>query len=135
MAILEWSASCSVGVAAIDAEHKHFFALLNRLYDSVIDGSANNATTRALADEVLDYVITHSRHEEEILEAARYPGLDEMRRQHATMQATVTDFRRRLAENHGVTLELANYLLEWTLRHVLKEDKKCGAFLNAAGIR
>jgi hemerythrin len=135
VAILNWSPSCSIGVAALDEEHRHFFALLNRLYDGVIDGSANNASSRAVADEVLAYSIHHCRHEEELLAAANYPDLAEIRREHATLRASIEDFRRRLSEQGGVSHEMANFLLEWMLQHVLKEDKKIGAFLNAAGIR
>jgi hemerythrin len=135
VAILNWSPSCSIGVAALDEEHRYFFALLNRLYDGVIDGSASNASTSALADEVLAYSIHHCHHEEALLASAHYPALDEIRREHETLRASIEDFRRRLADQGGVSHEMANFLLEWMLQHVLKEDKKIGAFLNAAGIR
>jgi hemerythrin len=131
---LNWSPSCSIGVAALDAEHRHLFDLLNHLYDSIIDGSSSDLSTGAVLDQVYDFAIKHCAHEEELLAAAHYPDIAKTSRDHEELRRTIEDYRRRLAEHGGISMELANFLMEWVLQHILKEDKKCGAFLNAAGV-
>lgn len=135
VAFLAWSPSYSIGVAALDAEHKHFFALLNRLYDNIMDGSASNLSTGAILDQLHDFVIKHCAHEEALLASVDYPDLAKTSRDHEDLRRTIEEYQRKLAEHGGISMELANFLMEWVLQHVLKEDKKCGVFLNAAGIR
>lgn len=135
MALLNWSASYSVGVAVLDAEHKEFFDLLNGLYDSILDGSASDGTTGATIDKVFDFAINHCNHEEELLAQAKYPGLASTASQHDVLRQAIEDHRRRYRERSCSSIDIANFLMEWALQHILKEDKKCGAFLNAAGIR
>jgi hemerythrin len=134
LSFLNWSPSCSVGVAEIDAEHRHLFDLLNHLYDNIMDGSASNLSTGVILDQVYDFAIKHCGHEEEMLAAVHYPGIAQTRLDHEEFRGTIEEYRRKLAEHGGISMELANFLIEWVLQHVLKEDKKCGAFLNAAGI-
>jgi len=135
VAFLNWSESFSIGVAALDADHRRFFDLLNRLYAGILDGSASNAAAAAVAEEALAFAIEHCAREEAMLAEAGYPGLAEMRRQHGVLRDTIENFRSKLSARMGMSTELANVLMEWVLQHILKEDKKCGAFLNAAGVR
>jgi hemerythrin len=134
LAILKWSASYSVGVAVLDAEHKHLLDLLNQLYDSIIDGSVNNATTSRILDQVLDFAIKHCEHEERMLVEAGYPGISDLKQQHEHLREKIEEFHRKLAGQGSISNELANFLMEWILGHILKEDRKGGVFLNAAGI-
>lgn len=134
MAFLAWSPSYSIGVAALDAEHRQFFELLNRLYDSIMDGSASDLSTGAILDQLHDFVIHHCAHEEELLAAVDYPGLAKTSRDHEELCRTIEEYKRKLVAHGGISMELANFLMEWVIQHILKEDKKCGAFLNAAGI-
>ncbi len=134
MAFLNWSSSYSVGVAVLDAEHRHFFDLLNQLYDSIMDGSASDAKAHTIIDQVFDFAVEHCSREEQMLEAAHFPHIAEIRQHHEYLRRTIQELRTRLIERGGISMELANFLMEWVLEHVLKEDKKCGVFLNAAGV-
>jgi hemerythrin-like metal-binding protein len=134
LALLNWSASYSIGVAVLDSEHRHLFDLLNQLYDSIIDGSVSDENTRGILDKVLDFAVRHCDHEEEMLAQANYPGLADVSHQHEYLRDKMGDFQRKLSRHGCVSTELANFLMEWVLQHILKEDKKCGAFLNTVGI-
>lgn len=133
LAFLNWSSSYSVGVANLDAEHRQFIDLLNQLYDSVINGTANNAKTAAILDQVYDFAVTHCAHEEELLIAAGYPDIGKTMQEHQYLRDTIETYRQKLTQHGSISMELANFLMEWVLQHILKEDKKCGAFLKAAG--
>ncbi len=134
MAFLNWSPSCSVGVAVLDADHRHFFDLLNKLYDSIMDGSANDTMARSVVDQVYEFAVAHCNREEGMLAAANYPQMAEIHAHHEYLRQAIAEYRRKLIEHGGVSMELANFLMEWVLEHVLKEDKRCGSFLNRAGV-
>jgi len=134
LSILKWSASYSVGVAVLDAEHRRLFDLLNQLYDSIIDGSANSAKTAEILDQVLDFSIKHCDREEKMMAEAGYPGIAHLREEHEHLRRSIEEFRLQLMRRRSISSELASFLMEWVLGHIMKEDKKCGAFLNAAGI-
>jgi len=134
VAILNWSPSYSVGVAVLDEEHRHLVDLLNQLYDSIIDGSANDAKCARILDQVFEFADEHCDHEEKMLAAAGYPNLPFVGQQHENLREHIRRFKTKLTTEGAVSFDLANFLMEWILQHILKEDKKCGAFLNAAGI-
>jgi hemerythrin len=63
-----------------------------------------------------------------------YPDLAHLKVQHKTMREYAIKLQRKQQEGGVISVDVARVCLEWVLRHILREDKKCGVFLNSVGI-
>lgn len=75
------------------------------------------------------YTRTHFGHEEALMVAAGYPGVDAHRALHATLLAQATDMAMRIefGDESGL-LELAGFLNRWLIEHIQGQDCRFGAF-------
>lgn len=136
MAFVEWTQEYSVGVRLFDDDHKILIDIANKLHDSVLAGSADDALNDAMS--ALDtYVQVHFRHEEEIFERTGYPNAVTHKGQHDIAKMMFTSIRSGAsrADVSQLAMELAKVLKGWLLLHIQEEDKQYSAFLNSKGIR
>jgi hemerythrin len=136
MAFMEWTDQFSVGVAVFDDEHKKLIAIINTLYESVNAGTDKLALQR-VCDELVDYTISHFRHEEEYFEEWGYPDAENHVASHEAMRRQVFEYRNRIrsAESSELASELLRFLREWLARHIMIEDRTYGHFLAQKGFR
>ena len=74
MALLAWDNKYSVGVQALDSQHKVLFDILNELHAAMISGQARQVTG-PLLHKLLEYTDKHFTAEENMLSASGYPAL------------------------------------------------------------
>ena len=67
MPLIEWTADMTVGVAAVDADHRKLFSLVNYLYDSLQAGQGVHVVGNFL-DAVITYACEHFEREERLFE-------------------------------------------------------------------
>lgn len=134
MAFMEWTDKFSVGVAVFDDEHKKLIAIINDLYDHVARG-ADKLTLQRVSDALVDYTLTHFRHEEDYFEEWAFPGAKEHIRDHEELRHKVFEYRQDIAASETTELaaEMLRFLRSWLAQHILVEDKKYGAFLLEKG--
>jgi hemerythrin len=135
MPFLDWSSTFSVGVDAFDNEHKRLLALMNKLYDSILDGSASDGATREIVDEVIAYSNYHFSHEERVLEFLKFPDLMQHRHQHELLRTQVVAFKHKLDRGGGISVELSKFLIGWVLEHILKDDMQYRDFLKSKDVQ
>jgi hemerythrin-like metal-binding protein len=127
-----WTPGMSVGVPALDAQHRELFTRLNRLVAAIRAGrgSADVAPVLAFLD---DYTREHFADEERVMEQAGYPALAEHRAQHAGFCAELARLRERLAVPGADRQELAGHLhlhlRDWLVRHIIGADRAYAAHL------
>ena len=136
MSFIEWTDELSVGVAVFDDEHKKLIDMINDLYDSIAAG-ASEAAVRRVIDSLVEYTFIHFGHEEMYFDEAAYPHAAEHAAVHADMKRQVFEYRERLDRDDSTDLavEMLKFLRDWLAQHLMVEDKKYGAHLNAKGIR
>jgi hemerythrin len=136
MPFMEWTDQFSVGVAVFDDEHKKLIAIINTLYDSVAAGADKLALQR-VCDDLVDYTISHFRHEEEYFEEWGYPDAKDHVASHEALRRQVFEYRNRIrsAESSELASELLRFLREWLARHIMIEDRTYGHFLTQKGFR
>lgn len=118
---LQWQDEWSVGNPSLDHDHKSLVEIINR----VADAEADDVDPAWVIRELSDYATYHFRREEEMMEAAHIPGLEEHKQSHqkfidwlASLQATIS-----LPEARFVLVEATNeYLRDWLRRHILGTD-------------
>jgi hemerythrin len=134
MALLTWSDGLSVGVKAMDEQHKILVEILNELHTAMMDGQAH-AIAGALLDKLVDYTHFHFACEEKLIGGAQFPGLALHRQQHQDLTKEVEVFVARYRKGEEMlTLHLMNFLRDWLSNHILEEDKQYGLWLNQHGV-
>jgi hemerythrin-like metal-binding protein len=135
MAFLAWSSKLSVGVKAIDEQHKGLVDTLNELHTAMLSGQAAGVTGPLLR-KLVDYTHSHFASEEAMMASAQYPKLAEHRTHHRELTKQVSDFVTRFEKGEiTLSLHLMNFLRDWLNNHIMKEDKEYGPSLNQHGIQ
>jgi hemerythrin-like metal-binding protein len=135
MALLTWNSRYSVGVEAMDNQHTVLFGLLNDLHAAMMRGQARILTGPLLL-RLVEYTHTHFSAEEQMMAAARYPGLAIHRLKHRELIKQVEEYAARF-ENGEITLnlDLMNFLRDWLSNHIQVVDHEYGPWINGHASR
>ncbi len=120
--LIEWQDRFSVGVDAIDRDHKALIGMLNRARQ--IAESAGS--TKQLADilsELQQYTQYHFRREEAMMEACDYPDLENHRKAHQFLIRQVAEIQQQLQQGHLQARDLVVYLNNWWVDHIQGMDQ------------
>jgi len=124
MVLMQWKEQFSVGIAAVDHEHKQLIELINRLYDEF----SKHGTKRAVAaffGDLLEGISAHFALEERFMRERRY----DQWRQHKGDHERLLDEIRDLMDDFEETAEmqsdeLAARLESWFARHFETHDAR-----------
>jgi hemerythrin len=132
MAEIIWNDSYSVNNAVIDAQHKEWIAIYNKLDRILLQGS-NDEVSTAAADALQamqDYANYHFRQEEQYLQEINYPDLVAHKRLHTDFDDQLYGYNKNLRNGKLVlNSEVIAILKKWLQHHILHEDQKYCAFL------
>lgn len=130
-----WTEEMSVGVAALDEDHKKIIAMINELHDAMQAGRGKNVLAGIL-DRLTAYALEHFGREEGLLAETGYPSLDVHHRVHEKLKADVAEFRRRFDEgtDAALAIDALQFLQDWLRNHIMLTDKLYSEHLKAHGI-
>jgi len=124
--MIEWDESYSVGVKRIDIQHKKMLGMIGDLEDSVNLGTSSKLLGNTIKF-LVDYIRYHFADEEELMERFNYSELDFQRERHHEFIQKVTSVLQDLKAGKGVdVLHVMQYLIDWNVDHILKNDTKIG---------
>lgn len=124
MALLEWSEKMSVGVEALDTDHKKLLALVNDLHAIVRKKGDPRVISRIIRDLVA-YADYHFQAEEQLLRLCRYPDFEQHKQSHDNLRKQVEDLEARYGENpERAGIKIFDFLSDWLMRHILGDDMK-----------
>ncbi len=87
---IPWHDGYKVGIETIDNQHRHLFEIADTLYSVITSGEPpTKEAVKALLDQCADYVKLHFSHEEELMDATRYPSSSGHKKAHITFTAAV----------------------------------------------
>jgi hemerythrin len=117
-----WKDAFSVGSAAIDAQHKGMFGLLNDLYNALQEGRSQKDISE-IVEKARQYAKQHFASEEALWAKSRCPGLEE----HKAVHQAYTRQVEEIWQSSGQPLEdtaygLFFFLKEWWLSHITGMD-------------
>ena len=133
MPMLQWNESYSVGVQAMDDQHRILISVLNELNEAMT-ATHDLMAGESLLDKLLSYTHHHFNREEELLEATAFPGAEDHRRHHADLRWAVKEFMSRCADP-TLNVDLMFFLRDWLKYHILDECKAYGPWMNSQGIQ
>jgi hemerythrin-like metal-binding protein len=130
--MLVWEDEYKIGQPDMDAQHLILFALLNQLTAN-IDSDRAGACLQDVINALGDYIDYHFAHEEALMKAWGYPGLDDHSAVHMQF---VAEIKRMQAEVHGAdahkaAIKVRAFVLDWLLGHILGTDVQYAQFIAA----
>jgi hemerythrin-like metal-binding protein len=124
MALFEWSKEFETGVSSIDTQHKVLVDYVNRLDEGKKAGQMASAMS-VILDGLVEYTATHFAYEEKIFDKISYSDSTAHKALHGKLVAQVVEFRDKLkSEEAEITDDLMNFLKQWLIDHIQKEDMK-----------
>lgn len=128
-----WQESYLIGHEQIDQQHKMLVETLSELLACLRGEETDKVLVcKKTMDFLGSYANTHFAAEEMLQEAIGFPDRDRHRQLHNTYREQVHALGLRLirqnydAESSG---KLAEFLTQWWIYHISKEDKKMAAYL------
>lgn len=135
MASMTWTDDYSVGIEAIDKQHKRLIELINELSEAMQDGTTREAIGYILTS-LIDYTHKHFTFEEDLFEKYGYPESSEHKAAHGALAEKVQTLKKSYAAGDLVMgMEVMNFLKDWLTGHILGTDKKYAKFLLEKGVR
>ena len=122
MALLSWSDQYLIGNAQIDAEHEELFRLINEFHD-LWSNDRNQEDIARVLNRLVAYTQIHFQHEEQIMNEAAYPKLEDHQNIHVAMVETIFKLQQSY-EDKGLRLEMdtMKFVKAWLVEHILEND-------------
>ncbi len=122
MVFMEWKDEMSVGVAALDDQHRGLIGLINMLDEREQTGD----TVSYVISELERYVREHFRDEEAMMAAAGYPELEPHKTEHRRFEDWLGSVKGAYAAGGETRFYMAEnvnaYLNGWLTNHILIID-------------
>ncbi len=135
--VLKWSDELSVGVTALDDDHKKLFEILEQLFVASFAGVGAEQIDQTL-QELHHYTKHHFAREERVMETHEYPSLEPHKFQHQKLIRQLDEIETRIkgeAENSSEpSNDLIDFLREWLIGHIQEHDHEYATFLKEQGI-
>jgi len=121
---IPWTEALSVGIDAIDEDHKTLIALLNSFIQAVDDDEGVmefDSTFRMF----MDFATEHFAREEALMEKAGYEDLDAHIRGHRMLAEQLTEMHNRVLMSASAELQddVREFLTEWLSIHIMVKDQ------------
>lgn len=135
MPFIHWNDKLSVGVEAMDQDHRQIVVMANELFDA-IDNKHSREVLEDMIDQLVSYANDHFAREEELFRRAGYLEAAEHHTEHERIRAWINEINQRYRAGHlpAPSLEVMSVLKDLLFDHIAGSDKRYTAHLNAMGI-
>ncbi|MCW8943237.1 MAG: diguanylate cyclase [Sedimenticola sp.] len=118
-----WDDGLSIGVPALDEEHRQLIALLNSLID-LIGETPDVEQVHAILDELESLTAIHSRHEEKLSVHASAAFREEQRREHHAFLSAIIEARGQLKSDDlgGSLIDMTESLVNLLISHIIDQN-------------
>ena len=130
--LFTWSDDYSVGIQAVDEQHRTLIGLINQLHLAIVE-HRGKATACEVLDRVTEYTREHFMLEERLMQLSNYPDYEAHRQQHRAMIDQVQLLRHRFYdESQPIAFDLLYLLKKWLIGHINESDMRFGAYFAQA---
>lgn len=129
-----WSEeTMSIGLPAIDADHRRLLELINEVEDVALQRSPTDVIERVLA-QLAQYVSYHFRREEEMMAKAGFPGLPAHELLHEEFSDRVCQLTAQYFTDANLAdaKEILDFLSNWLIVHIQNRDPEFVSWVKAA---
>ena len=122
MTLIQWKDHYSVGIEAVDHEHKELIELINRLYDEHVT-KGEKPVIEAFFGDLFAGISAHFALEERFMREHRYDQLKQHKDDHERLLDEIRDIMEDYAsDDKSAGSELASRLEAWFSRHFETHD-------------
>src|SRR5690606_28040353 len=124
MALIEWKSHYSVGVEAVDHEHRELIDLINALHERLVAG-ADVPDATAVLGEILRAISAHFALEEKFMREHRYDQFAAHKEAHEALLEEIRDIMDGYeADREGASRQLSQRLDDWFTLHFRTHDAR-----------
>jgi hemerythrin len=124
MGLLHWEKRYSVGIGAVDHEHRELIELINRLYEQATSQGAKDAVVDFFGD-LLKAISAHFALEERFMRERKYDQLVQHKNDHERLLDEIRDIMEDFeASDRFDERSLAQRLDAWFSRHFETHDAR-----------
>lgn len=133
---ITWRDQMSVGVKALDDDHKHLIDIVNRFETQLTQG-LDEAVMKATIKQLVDYITEHFAREEKLQLTVSYPFADVHKEEHEALKKRVQGIIRTYfvekskPVDKSATTEMLAFLKTWLMDHILGSDMQMKPYLEA----
>ncbi len=134
MTLMVWRDEYSVGVDAIDDDHKLLVSLINQLHDAQETAQAHELVGSIL-NVLLEYTVGHFALEERLMERGGYPQLEQHRAEHRRLTARIDEMKVLYdsGEYAVVEVEMLRFFSQWLANHITRVDTRFRPWVEPLG--
>lgn len=118
---MKWDNTFSVGIDAIDRQHRQIIDFINELDHALATG--NRGAVGTVIQRTIDYTVTHFTFEEALMERAGYNVSSHHKQVHDDFARRMRDYQRQFDEGRDVGRKLLSDLRIWLTNHIRRDDK------------
>lgn len=135
---MKWTEDLSVGVEAIDNQHKELFNRINSLVDAIKQHICKHKISGVI-QFLEDYIQIHFDEEERYMLKYEYPEYQFHKAQHEHFKKEFSALKTELIKIEGgakpgayeLSVATNQVVVDWILDHITRIDKQFGKFLEA----
>ncbi len=122
--LIDWSDEYSVGIPAIDEQHKFFFEAVHRLHKECLANEGEHVVLETLVF-LENYVVGHFQAEEALMREHEYARVDEHAKLHIEF---LKQFReligpfKELGPSQQLAESMGEMVQQWLVDHIAKAD-------------
>jgi hemerythrin len=129
-----WNSDFSVGIAAIDEQHKRLVGMINAMIEAR-DARADSEVVSGVLGEMTRYAAEHFASEEALMQHHGFPCFDEHKAKHIGFRRDVAQLCVDAAAwKRTVPDKILQFLKDWLVDHILFCDMRYAQFFGEAGI-
>ena len=122
MALLQWKDQYSVGIEAVDHEHKELIDLINRLHDE-LSSKGRASSAEAFFGDLFKGISAHFALEERFMREQKYDQLAQHKADHERLLDEVRDMMDEFVDDEEIG-DLSARLDAWFSRHFETHDAR-----------
>jgi hemerythrin len=130
MALLQWKDQYSIGIEAVDHEHKELIELINRLHDE-LTGSGSPASVESFFGDLFKGISAHFALEERFMREQRYDQLTQHKADHERLLDEIRAMMDETVDEASGCGGLSARLDAWFSRHFETHDARLHKALGA----
>ena len=124
MSLIEWREEFSIGIPAVDLEHRDLIELINDLHGLLGESASHEQVLDALG-EIFAQISAHFALEEKYMRDTRYPDLPSHKDSHEALLDELRDVMDRVQEDGSYDeRRLSRELNDWFTLHFRTHDAK-----------
>jgi len=131
----KWEKDYIFCIKEIDNQHRHFVAILDDIYKSLINLGSREEQGKLLND-LVGYAVVHFQTEEKYFDQFNYEGTVEHKKAHQELKEKVLKFQAdfKLGKSE-ISSEILDFLEDWLIDHLATQDKKYVECFHAHGLK